>query len=61
MEDIQLSAEAQREQNALQSSIERMRVERLELEEQNRALQALIDREERLSAHLREVLKETKS
>ena len=60
MEDIELSTEAQREQAALQVSIEQMRAERLELEAQNRALQALIEREERLSVHLREVLKESK-
>jgi hypothetical protein len=56
MDDFQLSPEAQREQAALQASIERMRVERLELDAQNRALQALIEREERLAAHLKEVI-----
>lgn len=56
MEEIVLSAEAQRERIALQDSIERMRAERLELDSQNRALQSLIDREEALAQHLREVL-----
>ena len=56
MKDIALSSKAQREQTALQASIEKMRAERLELDSQNRALQALIEREERLAAHLREVL-----
>lgn len=56
MEDIELSPEAQREQAALRVSTERMRAERLELEAQNRALQALIEREQRLAAHLREVI-----
>ena len=56
MEDSALSPEAQREQVALQASIERMRTERLELDDQNRGLKALIEREERLAAHLREVL-----
>jgi hypothetical protein len=56
MEEIVLSPDGQREQTALQASIERMRAERLELDAQNRALQALIEREERLAAHLREVL-----
>ncbi len=56
MEEIGLSAEAQREQVALQASTERMRAERLELDAQNRALQSLIDREEALARHLREVL-----
>ena len=56
MEDIELSPEAQREQAALQAATERMRIERLELEAQNHALQSLIKREERLMSHLREVL-----
>jgi hypothetical protein len=56
VEDIVLSPKAQREQAALQASIDRMRAERLELGAQNRALQALIEREEKLTAHLREVL-----
>ena len=56
MEDIVLSPEAQREQVALRASIERMREERLELDAQNRALQALIEREERLAEHLRKEL-----
>lgn len=56
MEEIELSPEAQREQEALRGFIEQMRAERLELEAQNRNLQALIEREERLAAHLREVL-----
>lgn len=56
MEDIELSPEAQREKAALRASIERMRAERQELEAQNRAIQALIEREERLATHLREVL-----
>ncbi len=56
MEDIELSPEAQREQVALRAVTERMRTERLELEAQNRMLQSLIEREERLTAHLREVL-----
>ena len=56
MEDIELSPEAQREQAALRAATERMRAERLELEAQNRTLQSLIEREERLTAHLREVL-----
>lgn len=58
MDESELSPEAQREQVALQSSIARMRAERLELEAQNRALQGLIEREERLAAHLREVRSE---
>ncbi|HLK59642.1 MAG TPA: hypothetical protein VKU00_23985 [Chthonomonadaceae bacterium] len=61
MEEIELSPEAQREQAALQASIERMRTERLELEAQNQALQVLIEREERLAAHLREVLAESRA
>ena len=56
LEDIELSHEAQREQAALRLSIERMRAERLELEEQNRELRALIEREERLAAHIQEDL-----
>ena len=56
MEDSELSPEAQREQAALKSAIERMRAERLHLEAENQALQALIEREERLAAHLRETL-----
>ena len=56
MEDIQLSPEAQREQAALQAATERVRIERLELESHNHALQAIIKREERLTAHLKEVL-----
>jgi hypothetical protein len=56
MEDIELSPEAQREQAALQVSINRMRAERLDLDTQNRAIQALIEREQRLAGHLREVL-----
>lgn len=56
MEQIELSPEAQREQAALRAATERMHAERLELEAQNRDLQALIEREERLQAHLREVL-----
>jgi hypothetical protein len=55
-DETELSPEAQREQAALQAATERMRAERLELEAQNRDLQALIEREERLAAHLREVL-----
>ena len=61
MEDIELSPEAQCEQAALKAATERMRIERLELEAQNHALQALIKREERLTAHLREVLTESRS
>jgi hypothetical protein len=57
MEDIVLSNEAQREQASLEALIDRMRAERLQIEAQNRALQALIEREEKLSAHLRDVLK----
>jgi hypothetical protein len=56
MEDIELSPEAQREQAALKAATEQMRAERLELETQNRALQALIEREEGLAAYLREAL-----
>lgn len=56
MDDIVLGPEAQREQIALQASTERMRTERLELDAQNRALQALLEREQTLAAHLREVL-----
>jgi hypothetical protein len=56
MEDIELSPEAQREQVALQASIERMRAERLELDAQNRVLLALIEREERRAARLRKEL-----
>ena len=56
MEDTELSPEAQREQAALRVSIERMRSEHLELAAQNRDLQALIEREERFAAHLREVI-----
>lgn len=56
MKEIELSPEAQCEQAALQNSIDRMRAERAELEAQNRDLQALIEREERLATHLREVL-----
>ena len=56
MEDYTLSQEAQREQIALQQSTERMRAERLVLDAQNRVLQSLIEREEWLAAHLREVL-----
>ena len=56
MEEIELSPKAQREQAALRAATERMRAERLELEAQNRALQALLEREERLAVHLREVL-----
>lgn len=56
MEEIELSPEAQHEQQALRDSIERMRTERQELEAQNRALEVLIERENRLAAHLREVL-----
>ncbi len=56
MEESELSPDAQREQAALQVSIERMRIERLELAAQNRDLQALIEREERFAAHLREVI-----
>ena len=56
MEDRDLSLKAQHEQRALQKSIERMRAERIELDAQNRALQSLIEREESLAAHLREVL-----
>jgi mannitol/fructose-specific phosphotransferase system IIA component len=54
MEEIALSVEAQREQAALRASVERMREERLALEAQNKALQALIEREKRLASHLRE-------
>ena len=61
MEDNALSPEAQREQAALQHSIERMRAERLELDAQNRALQALLEREAQLAAHLREVLAESRA
>ena len=56
MEQIQLSPKALREQAALQASTARMRIERLELEAENRELQALIEREEQLAAHLQEVL-----
>ena len=56
MEESELSPDAQREQAALRVSIERMRIERLELAAQNRDLQALIEREERFAAHLREVI-----
>jgi hypothetical protein len=56
MEEIALSVEAQREQAALRASVERMREERLALEAQNKALQALIEREKRLASHLREVI-----
>lgn len=61
MEEVALSTEAQREQIALQASIERMRAERLELDVQNCALQSLIEREETLTAHLREVLAATRA
>jgi hypothetical protein len=53
MEEIVLSPDAQREQTALQASTERMRAERLELDAQNRALQALIECEEALAVCLR--------
>lgn len=56
MEEIEFSPEAQREQDALRISLQRMRTERLELEAQNIALQALIERERRLAAYLREAL-----
>ena len=56
MDVIELSTEAQREQSALLVATERMRAERLEFEAQNRTLLTLIEREERLAAHLREVL-----
>ncbi|WP_309707660.1 hypothetical protein [Armatimonas sp.] len=56
MEDIELSPEARREQDALRASTQQMRVERLELEAQNNALQALIERERRLSVYLKEAL-----
>lgn len=61
MEDIELSPEAQSEQVALQAATERMRTERLELEAQNHALQALIKREERHTSHLRKVLTASRS
>ena len=56
MDEIELSPAAQAEQVALQKATERMRAEKHELEAQNRILQTLIDREERLATHLREVI-----
>ena len=56
MEKSELSVEAQREQDALQASLQRMRAERLELESQNSALHDLIERERRLAAYLSEAL-----
>ena len=61
MEEIELSPEAQREQVALRASTESMRQERLQLEAQTRELQSLIEREERLAAHLRAVLAESRA
>ncbi len=56
MEDVELSPEARREQDALRVSVERMRVERVDLEVENRAIQSIIEREARFAIHLREVL-----
>jgi hypothetical protein len=56
MEEIELSPEALREQASLRASTEAMRKERLLLEAQNKALQALIEREKRLAEHLRAVI-----
>jgi hypothetical protein len=56
VDNIVLSAEARREQIALQASTKRMRAERLEIDAENRALGALIERQERLAAHLLDVL-----
>jgi hypothetical protein len=56
MEDTELSPEAKREQDALHASTERMRTERRELEAQNNALKALIERERRLATYLREAI-----
>ena len=56
MEEVQLSPEAQRQEAALEAATERMRAERLEIDAHNRALQALIEREEQLAASLQEFL-----
>ena len=56
MEEVQLSPEAQQQEATLEAATERLRMERLNTDAQNRALQALIEREEQLAAELQEVL-----
>jgi chromosome segregation ATPase len=61
MEEIELSADAQREQAELRKSSARIRAERADLDAQNEALRSLIKREEALAAHLREVIADAKA
>ncbi len=61
MKEIQLSPEAQCQEAALEAAMERLRVERLKSDAQNRALQSLIEREEQLATQLQEVLRVRKS
>ena len=56
MEDIQLSPEAQRQDDALEATTQRLRAERSKIDAQNHALQALIEREDRLAADLQAFL-----
>jgi hypothetical protein len=56
MEEVELSAKAKRQDAALESATERMRAERLKIDAQNRALEALIEREEQLAANLQAFL-----
>lgn len=61
MEEIELSPEAQREQNALKASTARLRSERLLLEEKARDLEALVRRKEQFVKRLQEVLAESQA
>lgn len=56
MDEVELSAKAKRQDAALEAATERMRAERLKLDAQNRALEALIEREEQLAANLQAFL-----
>jgi len=61
MEEIQLSPQALREQAAIRASTQRMRAERLQLEEKVKALELLVERKERYLLHLHNILAEAEA
>ena len=61
MEEIELSEKAKREQAAIRASTQRMRAERIQLEEKVKALELLMERKERYLFHLQKILAEAEA
>jgi len=56
MEEVKLSENAQAQEAAMEAATQRIRAERLALDEKNKALEALLHRKEQYLRHLEVVL-----